>query len=182
MSDNLNTLKRCLTREVLKRDDDSFSWRRVIYRAWCCPERRYLFWWRIANYLFFSEKNVLKKLAKRIEFKIRYKYNVEIELGASIGEGLGLAHLSGIVINNDCKIGKNAFIKQGVTLGRQAAYPAPVAITIGDNVDIGCNTTILGGTVDIGDNVTIGAHSLVLKSIPSNSIYTNKITPNIREK
>lgn len=44
-------------------------------------------------------------------------------------------------------------------------------VTIGNNVFIGMNTTILKG-VTIGDNVIIGACSLVNKNIPSNSVYT----------
>lgn len=42
-------------------------------------------------------------------------------------------------------------------------------ITIGDNVFIGANATILPG-VTIGDNSIIGANSLVTKSIPKNVV------------
>ena len=42
-------------------------------------------------------------------------------------------------------------------------------IKVGDNVFIGCNTTILYD-VEIGNNVIIGAGSLVCKNIPENSV------------
>ncbi len=42
-------------------------------------------------------------------------------------------------------------------------------ITIGDNVFIGSNSTLLYD-VEIGDNVIIGAGSLVNKGIPSGSV------------
>lgn len=42
-------------------------------------------------------------------------------------------------------------------------------ITIGSNVYIGINCTILPG-VNIGDNVIVGAGSVVTKDIPSNSV------------
>lgn len=42
-------------------------------------------------------------------------------------------------------------------------------ITIGDNVYIGMNTTILPG-VNVGNNVIIGACSVVTKDIPSDSL------------
>ena len=42
-------------------------------------------------------------------------------------------------------------------------------IHVGDNVYIGSNSTILGGT-SIGSNVIVGAGSLVNKDIPSNSV------------
>lgn len=50
---------------------------------------------------------------------------------------------------------------------RDVDYFAPV--TIGNNVFIGINTTVLPGT-DIGDNVIVGANSVVTKSIESNSV------------
>lgn len=43
-------------------------------------------------------------------------------------------------------------------------------ISIGNNVFIGANTTILAGTV-IGDNVIVGAGSLVRGTLESNSVY-----------
>jgi acetyltransferase-like isoleucine patch superfamily enzyme len=41
--------------------------------------------------------------------------------------------------------------------------------TIGNNVSLGVNVTIVG-KVTIGDNVTIGAGSVVVKDIPSNCV------------
>ena len=42
-------------------------------------------------------------------------------------------------------------------------------VTIGNNVFIGANTTILPNT-KIGDNVIIGANSLICNDIPENSV------------
>lgn len=41
--------------------------------------------------------------------------------------------------------------------------------TIGDNVSLGANVTIIGG-IHIGDNVTVGAGSVIVKDIPSNCV------------
>jgi acetyltransferase-like isoleucine patch superfamily enzyme len=41
--------------------------------------------------------------------------------------------------------------------------------TIGNNVSLGLNVTIIG-KVTIGDNVIIGAGSVVVKDIPSNCV------------
>ncbi|ELO0860328.1 LbetaH domain-containing protein [Citrobacter amalonaticus] len=73
-------------------------------------------------------------------------------------------------------IGDFADLKQGITIGLRTDS-ADAMIVIGDHVDIGCNSSILGGKVTIGNNVTIGAHSLVLQNIPSNTVYKNKIMP-----
>ena len=40
---------------------------------------------------------------------------------------------------------------------------------IGDNVQIGVGANIFGN-VKIGNNVSIGAHSIVLKDVPSNCV------------
>jgi maltose O-acetyltransferase len=53
-------------------------------------------------------------------------------------------------------------------------------ITIGNNVWIACNATILGG-VHIGNNVVIGAGSLVTKDIPDNFLAFGSPCRPIRE-
>lgn len=54
--------------------------------------------------------------------------------------------------------------RDGVILGNQRP------VTIGDNVFVGADTVILGGTT-IGDNVIIGAKSVVSGTVESNSVY-----------
>lgn len=55
-----------------------------------------------------------------------------------------------------------------------------VPVTIGNNVWIGGNTTILPG-VTIGDNTTIGAGSVVTKNIPSNVVAAGNPCKVIKE-
>jgi acetyltransferase-like isoleucine patch superfamily enzyme len=54
-------------------------------------------------------------------------------------------------------------------------------ITIGDNVWIGSNSTVLP-EVNIGNNVVIGANSVVTKDIPSNSVAVGNPCKVIKEK
>ena len=77
----------------------------------------------------------------------------------------------GITIGDGCLIGHNVTL---ATLNhdinpkhRQAILPAP--ITIGKNVWIGADVTVLSG-VTIGDNSIIGAGSVVTKDVPPNCI------------
>lgn len=64
--------------------------------------------------------------------------------------------------------------------GLEYAYP----ITVGNNVWIGANVTVLPG-VSIGDNTVIGAGSVVNKSIPGNVVAVGnpcKVVKKISEK
>lgn len=59
----------------------------------------------------------MRRVGKHIGANLYRDYNVEIPLTVSIGPGLDIAHLSGIVITENCVIGRNLHIKQGVTIG-----------------------------------------------------------------
>jgi acetyltransferase-like isoleucine patch superfamily enzyme len=58
--------------------------------------------------------------------------------------------------------------------------PRPGPISIGNNVWIGINVTIVG-PVNVGDNVIIGANSLVLGDLESNSVYAGTPAKLIRK-
>ncbi|HGY6832419.1 TPA: serine O-acetyltransferase [Escherichia coli] len=168
-------LKECIRLEVIGHDK-SFSWRKALLRTRRNQKKHFLFWWRIASWLYGQNSKFKKRIARRIENRLKYRHSVDISLSCKIGKGLNIAHLNAIVITDNCVIGDFADLKQGITIGLRTDS-ADAMIVIGDHVDIGCNSSILGGKVTIGNNVTIGAHSLVLQNIPSNTVYKNKITP-----
>lgn len=87
----------------------------------------------------------------------------------SIGGGcFVLNHPYGTIIN--CKsIGKNFTVCQLTTIGNALHGRNDLVPTIGDNVSIGANVTIIGD-ITIGNNVVIGAGSVVVKNIPDNCI------------
>jgi putative colanic acid biosynthesis acetyltransferase WcaB len=101
---------------------------------------------------------------------VEWILGVEIPFKTKIGKSLSLFHGQGLVINNETIIGDNCTLRQSTTIGASKMMPngrfngSPV---IGNNVDIGANSVILG-PITIGDNVTIGAGSVVVKSIESN--------------
>ncbi|XTZ36831.1 serine acetyltransferase [Salmonella enterica] len=173
---DLKYLKKCIAIEVLA--GKPFSWRKAFTRTRHDRRKYFMFWWRVACFLY-SKGGIQKSVAKAIERKLQRLYSIEIPLTAKIGAGLKLAHLTGIVVTNYCVIGERVTLKQGVTIGLRLK-PEDSNIVIGDDVDIGCNSSILGGKVTIGNNVIIGAHSLVVKSIPPNSIYKNRILSELR--
>jgi serine acetyltransferase len=124
---------------------------------------------RIAN---LPSGNILARmilLPFRIFYKVVFEWilGVEIPFQAKIGAGLAVYHLPAIVIHRNVVIGKNCVLRQSTTIGNKTDNGrCPV---IGNNVNIGASVCILGDVV-IGDNVVIGAGSVVVKSIPSNSI------------
>lgn len=98
-------------------------------------------------------------------------FSIVIPRSTQIGPGFLIGHHECIVINGDCKIGKNCTIQQGVTLGGNMGKivdgrEAPV---IHNNVFIGPGAIILGPVI-IGENCIIGANSVVLKDIPKDSL------------
>lgn len=167
-------LKEYFHAEIIGGKDKPFSWRKVLRRANRSKRCNFIFWWRIANHLH-QKKGFLKSLSNMIGNRLVSKHNMEIMLGAEIGEGLIIAHNVGIVITKNVKIGKNFKIRQNCTIGTDFKGPEP--IIIGDNVQMGAGSCIIGSGITIGDNVTIGAMSFINKDIPADStVYTRKET------
>lgn len=86
----------------------------------------------------------------------------------SVGPGLQLPHLGGIIIN--CKsMGRNCSVNKGVVIGNKKGQDNRA--TIGDNCwfTLGCKVI---GKVNIGDNVIVCQNSVVVKDVESNSIVS----------
>jgi serine O-acetyltransferase len=78
------------------------------------------------------------------------------------GPGLSIAHRGTIVINENCRIGKNCRLHTCVNIGTEAGF-SDRAPKIGDNVYIGPGSKIFG-SIEISSNIAIGANSVVNKS------------------
>jgi cysteinyl-tRNA synthetase len=94
---------------------------------------------------------------------------IEIHPGATIGRGFFIDHGTGVVIGETAVIGENVLLYQGVTLGGTGKETGKRHPTLGSNIVVGAGSKILGA-IKIGDNVKIGANSVVLHSVPKNSI------------
>lgn len=109
---------------------------------------------------------------------------IELSWNTEIGPGFQIYHGSGLVIHPKVRIGENCKIRQCCTIGvrQDENYDyndnAPF---IGDNVDIGCNTVIIGPVL-LGNDVVIGAGSVVVKSLPSGSVAVGNPARIIRNK
>ncbi|MET4695219.1 serine acetyltransferase [Endozoicomonas lisbonensis] len=166
------TFKEYLIYEVLK-PKDKFSWKKVLKRIQNSREANYIFWYRAAYVLYRKNNFLAEKLSKKINKRIKFKYCCDIHRESSIDIGFRIGHLSGIVINPKTKIGKNCEIRQNTTIGTIDDANSE-GVVIGDDVNIGANTCIIGDGIEIGDNVTLGAMSFVNKDIESNTVFITK--------
>ena len=124
---------------------------------------------------------ILKKLLPNKEkdvtilapFYADYGYNCIIGSRTFINHNAYFMDGAVIKIGDDCFIGpkcgiytaEHPLFYQERNLGLEKAEP----VTIGNNVWIGADVTILSG-VKIGNNAVIGAKSLVTKNIPDNAV------------
>ncbi|MEO3383595.1 serine acetyltransferase [Enterobacter soli] len=166
------SLTECLRAEVQK-GDKPFSWSRTIRRVIKCSDRRFYFWLRIWCYLYQTNKFGMKGFAKRRMRKLNRANSIDINPAARIGAGLKIVHFTGIVIRGNTVIGKNAVLRQNVTIGARNDTDEGYTV-IGDNAEFGANSCIIGD-ITIGNNVTIGAMSLINKNVPDNhTVYNSK--------
>ena len=99
----------------------------------------------------------------------RFFYHVELSAGTKIGAGLYIGHPYGITINPKAVLGKNINIHKGVTIGQENRGGRKGVPTIGNEVWIGINSTIVG-KITIGDDVLIAPNSYVNCDVPSHSV------------
>ena len=152
------------------------------------------------NFLIPSDINNQKKIIKELindpnntaiitaPFWCDYGYNI------TVGKNFYCNHNLIILDEAKVNIGDNVFFAPHccvATAGhpidaeqRETGLEIALPVTIGNDVWIGANVTILPG-VNIGSNVVIGAGSLVNKDIPSNVVAAGnpcKVIRNITEK
>lgn len=118
----------------------------------------------------------LNKIYKLIHEFVRNFYGIEIYAETKIGRRLRVAHQSGIIIHQKAIIGDDCLIRQGVSIGRGPNHgggTADAAPTLGNRVEIGANTVLVGG-IKIGDDVVIGPCTVVMRNVPSGSIVASQ--------
>ena len=108
---------------------------------------------------------------------------IDIHPGARIGAAFAIDHGTGIVIGETSDIGDRVRMYQGVTLGAMAVskrlahhkrHP-----TIGNDVVLYANATILGGETVVGDGSIIGGNVWLTSSVPPRSVvqFTSTVGP-----
>lgn len=101
---------------------------------------------------------------------------IDIHPAARIGRSFAIDHGTGIVIGETAVLGDRVKLYQGVTLGALSVEKRMAKTkrhpTIGDDVVIYANATILGGDTVIGEGSRIGGNVWLTKSVPAHSVVT----------
>jgi serine O-acetyltransferase len=98
----------------------------------------------------------------------RFFTGIEIHPGVKIGKGIFIDHGMGVVFGETAEIGDGCTIYQGVTLGGTSLSHGKRHPTLGRNVVVGVNSSVLGAIV-LGDNARVGGGSVVVKDVPANA-------------
>jgi putative colanic acid biosynthesis acetyltransferase WcaB len=94
-------------------------------------------------------------------------FNIELFPHLVIGRRLRLFHGYALVIHPSSVIGDDVTLRHCTTLGNK--YTGGKGPQIGDRVNVGCNSVIIGD-IRIGDDVTIGAGSVVINDVVAGKI------------
>jgi len=98
-------------------------------------------------------------------------FGIEVGLKGEIGPGLYLPHTVGTVLGA-VKIGANAMIFQGVTLGASRLdipFTPSLRPTLEDNVTVGAGAKVLGA-ITVGHGAVVGANAVVVSNVPPETV------------
>ena len=139
--------------------------------------------YRLAHRLWTLDVPVLPRLMVAY---VHGKTGIDIHPAAKIGSRFFIDHGTGIVIGETSIIGDDVKIYQGVTLGALSVSKEKATEkrhpTIGNDVTLYANATILGGDTHIGDGSVIGGNVWITRSVPPNSLVYHKSEISIKTR
>jgi len=96
---------------------------------------------------------------------VRFRTGIEIHPAAKIGRRFFIDHGMGVLIGETAEVGDDVTLYKGVTLGGTSLGGGKRHPTVGNDVVIGTNASILGA-ITIGDGARVGAGSVVVRDVP----------------
>jgi serine O-acetyltransferase len=136
---------------------------------------------RLAHVLYVAEVPLLPRLMSEWAHR---ETGIDMHPGAVIGLGFAIDHGTGVVIGETTVIGDRVRVYQGVTLGALAVHKRLANRkrhpTIGDDVVVYANATILGGETVVGSGTVIGGNVWLTHSVPPRSLVQFESAVNAR--
>ncbi len=168
----------CFTLDLMARQPRSYGFRELLRRLIYEPGYRVVVYYRLSQwFLCLRWLGHLGKMASQlILVRISRVPGVEIRTPVPIGEGLLIYHPHDVVIGSGARVGRNATIYNGVTLGARtrialdenkdvsSRYP-----TLEDDVTVFPGAKLVGPIV-IGKGSIVAANAVVTESFPPGSI------------
>jgi serine acetyltransferase len=102
---------------------------------------------------------------------VEWILGTELRYKTRVGAGLRLYHGQALVVHEGTRLGANCTLRHSTTIGNKvrADGQSSACPVLGNEVDVGANTVIIGPIV-IGDRAVIGAGSVVVKDVPPGAI------------
>ena len=155
MSEAINNLKEDY-KAIIGCEENSLL--KIFLRRKSSPALHYMFWLRM-------KQNGGGRMCSKFLKSVGVKYGFDIPAETKIGGGFKISHYGMVIINPKVSIGKKCHIAGGVIIGKKNGK----CPCIGDNVEIGAHSTIVGD-ITIGNNSFIGAGSVVVHDVPANAV------------
>jgi serine O-acetyltransferase len=136
----------------------------------CYPGVHAIAAYRLAHALLVAGARLLPR---RLTELAHARTGIDIHPGARIGRSFLIDHGTGVVVGETCIIGDRVRVYQGVTLGALSlSTPDPRSQlrgkkrhpTLGDDVIVYANATILGGDTIIAPGTVVGGNAWIIRS------------------
>jgi serine O-acetyltransferase len=138
------------------------------------PGFRAVSMYRVANRLWQLHVPLLPRILTELAHE---QTGIDLHPGATIGHAFSIDHGTGVVVGETTVIGDRVKLYQGVTLGAASVRKDLAHLkrhpTVGDDVVIYANATILGGDTHIGEGSVIGGNVWLTHSVPPGSVITH---------
>jgi len=119
--------------------------------------------YRLAHWLWTRDHHFTARLLSQLS---RFLTGVEIHPGADLGRRVFIDHGMGVVVGETAEVGDDVSMYHGVTLGGDDPRPVKRHPTVGDNVTLGAQSTLVGD-ITIGDDASVGAGAVVVEDVPA---------------
>jgi len=140
----------------------------------CYPGLHALWTYRIAHLCWKRDHTVIARLLSQFA---RLTTGIEIHPAAEIGRRVVIDHGIGVVIGSTAEVGDDVLMYHGVTLGNRRPVDGKRHPTVGDDVMLGANATVLG-PIEVGDGATVGGAAVVVEPVdPGITVVGNPARP-----